>query len=288
MMNKKRKVIKINNEKTIINKQKNELSPSYINLNNPMYMEIDENFCASLLVIDYTREQNDLIFKTLIDSNININMSIFYEKQDPYKIVKDLTYNIGNTAVDLDMGKNRQDIDVIEFSHDDAKYIRKQIQVGDEEFYYLYVYITTYSKDLKGLRLNVDKIISILQSRGIKVRKAYFRQEQAFLSTLPLMINHKDVKDATKKNMLTGGLISTYPFISSSICDTDGIFIGKNIYNNSLIFVDRFDQEKYKNANMCVFGTSGAGKSYYIKLNILRCRLFRNRAICYRPRKGIY
>lgn len=126
MMNQKRKVIKINNEKTIINKQKNELSPSYINLNNPMYMEIDENFCASLLVIDYTREQNDLIFKTLIDSNININMSIFYEKQDPYKIVKDLTYNIGNTAVDLDMGKNRQDIDVIEFSHDDAKYIRKQ------------------------------------------------------------------------------------------------------------------------------------------------------------------
>ena len=124
MMNQKRKVIKINNEKTIINKQKNELSPSYINLNNPMYMEIDENFCASLLVIDYTREQNDLIFKTLIDSNININMSIFYEKQDPYKIVKDLTYNIGNTAVDLDMGKNRQDIDVIEFSHDDAKYIR--------------------------------------------------------------------------------------------------------------------------------------------------------------------
>ena len=52
------------------------------------------------------------------------------------------------------------------------------------------------------------------------------------------------------------------------------IFIGKNIYNNSLIFVDRYDQEKYKNANMCVFGTSGAGKSYYIKLNILRYRLF--------------
>ena len=88
------------------------------------------------------------------------------------------------------------------------------------------------------------------------------------------MINHKDVKEATKKNILTEGLGATYPFISSSICDTNGIFIGKNIYNNSLIFVDRYDQEKYKNANMCVFGTSGAGKSYYIKLNILRYRLF--------------
>ena len=208
------------------------------------------------------------------NTNININMSIFYEEQDPYKVVKDLTYNIGNTAVDLEAGKNKQDIDIVEYTHDDAKYIRKQLQVNDEAFYYLYVYITIYNEDLKDLKTNTDKIISILQSRGIKVRQAYFRQEQAFFSTLPLMINHKDVKEATKKNILTEGLVATYPFISSSICDTSGIFIGKNIYNNSLIFVDRYDQEKYKNANMCVFGTSGAGKSYYIKLNILRYRLF--------------
>ena len=267
-------MIIINKEKELIKKQKDELSPSYINLKNPRYMEIDGKYCSSLLVVDYSREQRDLIFKPLIDTNININMSIFYEEQDPYKVVKDLTYNIGNTAVDLEAGKNKQDIDIVEYTHDDAKYIRKQLQVNDEAFYYLYVYITIYNEDLKDLKTNTDKIISILQSRGIKVRQAYFRQEQAFFSTLPLMINHKDVKEATKKNILTEGLVATYPFISSSICDTSGIFIGKNIYNNSLIFVDRYDQEKYKNANMCVFGTSGAGKSYYIKLNILRYRLF--------------
>ena len=53
----------------------------------------------------------------------------------------------------------------------------------------------------------------------------------------------------------------------------NGIFFGKNIYNNSLIFIDRFNQDKYKNANMCVFGTSGAGKSFFCKLQILRYRL---------------
>ena len=263
-------MIIINKEKELIKKQKDELSPSYINLKNPRYMEIDGKYCSSLLVVDYSREQRDLIFKPLIDTNININMSMFYEEQDPYKVVKDLTYNIGNTAVDLEAGKNKQDIDIVEYTHDDAKYIRKQLQVNDEAFYYLYVYITIYNEDLKDLKINTDKIISILQSRGIKVRQAYFRQEQAFFSTLPLMINHKDVKEATKKNILTEGLVATYPFISSSICDTNGIFIGKNIYNNSLIFVDRYDQEKYKNANMCVFGTSGSGKSFFIKLQIIR------------------
>ena len=252
---------------------KNELSPGYISFRNPRYIEIDDMFYSSLLLVDYHREQNDLIFKSLIDTNININMSMFYEKEDTYKVVKDLTYNIGNTAVELETSKNRQDIDLLEFAYDDAKYIRKQLQVNNEDFYYLYAYITIYADNLKELNNNMDKIEGILQSKGIRTRKAYFRQEQAFISTLPLMINHADIKEASKKNVLTDGIVSTYPFISSSICDKEGIFLGKNLHNNSLIFIDRFDEKRYKNANMCIFGTSGAGKSYYTKLNILRYRM---------------
>ena len=85
--------------------------------------------------------------------------------------------------------------------------------------------------------------------------------------------NKEEVKEVSKRNILTNGILATYPFISSSIYDEEGIYIGKNIYNKSLIFIDRYDKEKYKNANMCVFGTSGAGKSYFLKLNILRYRI---------------
>lgn len=249
------------------------MSPSYINISTK-YIELDDIYCASILVVDYYREQKDLIFKQLIDTNVDINISIFYERQNPNKIIKDLTYNIGNTAVDLEKSNNRQDIDLIEFAHDDAKYIRKQLQVDNEEFYYLYSYITVYSDSLKELNNSIEKIEGIMLSRGIKTIKAYFREEQSYISTLPLMINHADVKSATKKNILTSGLVATYPFISSTVYDKYGIFIGKNLYNNSLIFIDRYNSEKYKNANMCIFGTSGAGKSYYTKLSILRYRLF--------------
>lgn len=254
---------------------KNELSPACINFSNPKYIEIDDKYCATLLVVDYYREQTDLIFKTLIDMNININISIFYEKKNPQKIIKDLTYNIGNVSVDLQTtNENRQDIDIEKFTYDDAKYIRKQLQIENEDFYFLYTYVNIYAQNIKELETNLNKVEEILQSKGMKTRRAYFRQEQAYISTLPLMTNHDDVKEATRRNILTNGLVSTYPFISSSIFDKGGIFIGKNLYNNSLVFIDRFDENKYKNANMCVFGTSGAGKSYYIKLNILRYRLF--------------
>ena len=251
-----------------------EISPSYINVSNPKYIEIDEIYYSSLLIVNYNREQTDIIIKNLIDTNANINISIFYEKRDTYKTIRELTYHIGNTAVDLkEANQNRQDIDLAAFSYNDAKYIRKEMQVNNEEMYYLYMYVNLFSKNLKELEYLLNKVEGLLQSRGLQSKRAYFRQEQAFCSCMPYMENSIDLKGATKRNVLTSGLIATYPFVSSSVFDDNGIFIGTNIYNNSLVFIDRYDNSKYKNANMCVFGTSGAGKSFYTKLLILRNRM---------------
>ena len=203
-----------------------------------------------------------------------MNISIFYEKQDPYKTIKDLTYHIGNVGVELKgKNQNREDIEIAAFTYNDAKYIRKEIQLNNEDIYFLYIYIVVYSEDKKELEYYLDKIEGITQSKGLQTRRANFRQEELFLSCIPIMENNKRIKNAAKRNVLTSGLLATYPFISSNIFDSNGIFVGKNIYNNSLVFIDRYNTEKYKNANMCIFGTSGAGKSFYTKLLILRYRL---------------
>lgn len=203
-----------------------------------------------------------------------MNISIFYEKQDPYKTIKDLTYHIGNVGVELKEGnQNRQDIDIAAFTFNDAKYIRKEIQINNEDIYFLYIYINIYSEDIKELEYFVNKIEGVTQSKGMQTIRANFRQEEVFKSCLPLMENPELIKNSARRNILTSGLLSTYSFISSTIFDQDGIFIGTNIYNNSLVFIDRYDTKKYKNANMCIFGTSGAGKSFYTKLLILRYKL---------------
>jgi len=252
----------------------NFIMPSIIDTTQPKYLKVNENYYSGLFIINYNREQNDLILRNLIDSNINMNISIFYEKKDPYKIVRELTYYIGNLGVDLKTNsENRQDIDIAAFSYNDAKYIRKEIQVNNEELYFLYIYLNIITKDQKELEYLLNKVEGMLQGKGMQSRRAYFREEQNFISCLPIMINHEDIKKVTRRNVLTSGLVATYPFISSSIFDEDGIFIGTNLYNQSLIFINRYQTEKYKNANMCIFGTSGAGKSFYTKLLILRNRL---------------
>ena len=230
---------------------------------------------GGLIVVNYYREQNDLLLKSLIETNINMNISIFYEKQDQYKTIKDLTYHIGNVGVELkDGNQNREDIDLAAFTYNDAKYIRREMQINNEDLYYLYIYINIFAENVKDLEYYLNKIEGLAQSKGMQTRRANFREEQLFISTFPIMENDKDLKNSAKRNVLTSGLLSTYPFISSSIFDEEGIFIGKNIYNNSLVFIDRYNSNKYKNANMCIFGTSGAGKSFYTKLLILRYRLF--------------
>ncbi len=253
---------------------KDFLAPSYINLTNPKYIEIDGIFYSTLIITNYSRENYDLLLKNIIDTNINLNISIFYEKQDNYKTIKDLTYHIGNVGSELKMhGENRQDIDIAAFTYNDAKYIRKEIQVNNEDLYFLYIYVNIFSKNKKELEYMLNKVEGLLQSKNMQTKKAYFRQEMATISCFPLMQNEKCVKEIARRNILTSGLVGTYPFISSSIFDENGILIGSNIYNNSLVFIDRYDNNKYKNANMSIFGTSGAGKSFYTKLLILRYRL---------------
>ena len=242
-------------------------------MQNPKFIEIDNLYYSGLIVVNYYREQTDILLKTLIETNINMNISIFYEKQNSYKTIKDLTYHIGNVGVELkDKNQNREDIDIAAFTYNDAKYIRKEIQVNNEDIYLLYIYINIYAEDINKLEYYLNKVEGITQSKGMQTRRANFRQEELFLTCLPIMENNEEIKDAAKRNILSSGLLATYPFISSTIFDEDGIFIGTNIYNNSLVFIDRYNK-KYKNANMCIFGTSGAGKSFYTKLLILRYKL---------------
>ena len=251
--------------------EENYISPAYINTENPKYLEIDNMYYSGLMIVNYLRENEELILKNLIDTDINMNVSIFYEKQDKYKTLKDLTYNIGNVSADLnEININRQDADIAQYTYNDAKFIRKEIQINNQDIYYLYIYINLFSNSLKDLEYNLNKIEGIIQGSGMQSRRANFRQEQIYKSSLPLMYNDKDLKLTTRRNILTDGLISTYPFISSSLFDEKGVYIGRNIHNNSMIFIDRYNSQKYKNPNMCVFGMSGAGKSFYIKLLILR------------------
>lgn len=252
----------------------NDLCPTFIDTRNPKYIMINENYAASLFVNNYNSEMDGGFLDGLISSDIDFEISMFYEKKNSYETVKELTGYISSTGANIKTSsKNQLDIDIMNESYENAKYIKKKMQVDNDDLYYLNIYILTFAKDLKLLEENLQRIETLALGCGISTRRGFFREENLFKACLPILYNPKDIKDVSKRNVLTSGLVSTYPFISNDFCDEDGVLIGVNAFNNSIVMIDRFDTEKYKNANMCVFGASGSGKSYFIKLMIARNRL---------------
>ncbi len=255
---------------------KNELDilPTSVDTKNPRYILIDNTYASSLFVNNYNREMDGGFLDRLISSDIDFEISIFYDKRNSYETLKNLTSYIGNSGANLrETNKNQLDIDLMNTSYENAKYIKKQLQVENDELYFLNIYILTRANSLEELEANLQKIEGLAIGCGLSVRRALFRQDMLFKCSLPILYNPKEIKEISKRNVLTSGIISTYPFLSNELCDDNGILIGTNAINNSIVMIDRFDTEKYKNANMCVIGASGSGKSYFIKLMIARNRL---------------
>ena len=132
-------------------------------------------YYSGIIIVNYYREYTNLILKKILDLNLNLNISIFYEWQDPYKIIRKLTYNIANVGVELkEENKNNQNIDIAAFTYNDAKYIRKEIQVNNEDIYFLYIYINIFSERKEEQEYLLNKIEGVLQSNRNANKKSKF------------------------------------------------------------------------------------------------------------------
>ena len=247
----------------------NYICSSYINFQNPKWVEIDGIYYASLIVINYSREIEGLFLSAIAMLDIDIQISMFYEKKNSYEVIKELTYRIGNAGANLKMSnQNQQNFEILGGVYEDAKYIRKQLQMGEEDLFYCTIYLGTFSTSIEDLERNLQRIESIAISAGITTIRANYRQENVFCSTLPFLKNDIEINKFAARNVLSSGLISTYPFVSNTLYDKDGIFIGTNNFDKSLILLNRFDTTKYKNANMFVLGTSRFREIVFCKINV--------------------
>ena len=107
------------------------------------------------------------------------------------------------------------------------------------------------------------RTVSILEARLIYIKPALYQQKEGFICTSPYSMDTLLVSVL----MNTGPISSTFPFISFDLSSNEGILYGINKHNNSLVLFDRFS---LPNANSCIFAVSGAGKSYAVKLEVLR------------------
>ena len=208
----------------------------------------------------------------IVNAGDGIDMDLFLNRQPKEQIIQKVGQQLRINRSKLnDASDTNTDFDDIDDAIQSGYYLKSGI-ANCEDFYYMNLLISIMANTKEELEWKEGEMKKLLLSQDMNACNCHFREEQAFLSTLPLNNLEKKLYERSKRNVLSSGAAGCYPYISYEMCDDNGILLGVNRYNSSLIVVDLFNSATYKNANMAILGTSGAGKTFTMQLMALRMR----------------
>ncbi|MBD3329094.1 DUF87 domain-containing protein [Candidatus Dojkabacteria bacterium] len=251
----------------------------------PIDMEIDFNdikigdrYHRSFFVSEYPRFVGPNWLSPIINFEYSINISTFYYPVDTKNILQKLKRKIGELEATLyTQMEKRQVIDPsTKVALSDAQKLQDSIAEGSEKFFHYAMYISVAANSKKELEKVSKNIISSLAAINVTAKTATLQQEEGFVACQPLGIDPIYIT----RNMDTTSLATTFPFVTSELTMDHGIMYGINQHNRSLVIFDRFDLENF---NTVVFAKSGAGKSYFVKLEAIRSHMFGTNIIIIDP-----
>ena len=266
--------VQVQKEKTLLEEEriyrrgvvtvKDLISPASFEV-GPRSLKLSGMYLRTIFVVNYPRHIGLGWSSPLINLNKTFDVAMFFYPLKASIILKQLQKKVGvfeaKVFGDADAGKARDPL--TETALRDTEALRDAITQGIEHFFQFAFYVTIYATTDAELDRFSSEVEALFGSKLIYTKAGFYQAEQGFNSTIPLgndelMITY---------NMNTSPIAASFPFISSDLTSDNGILYGVNRHNNSLILFDRFSLQ---NANSVVFATSGAGKSYTIKLEILR------------------
>ncbi|OGH69245.1 MAG: conjugal transfer protein TraC [Candidatus Magasanikbacteria bacterium RIFCSPHIGHO2_01_FULL_47_8] len=229
------------------------------------YLQLGTTFCRTIFVVSYPRYISIGWSSPVINLSITMDIGMFFYPVKAAIILKQLKNKVGalEAQITADSEKGAPRDPIRETALRDIEQLRDNLTQGTEHFFQFAFYVTIYAESKEKLDQVSEDIEGIFGSKLIMSRKVLFQAEQGFNSTLPLSNDELMITF----NMNSSPIAASFPFISAELTSDDGILYGINRHNNSLILFDRFSLQ---NANMVVFATSGAGKSYTVKLEVLR------------------
>jgi len=240
------------------------VAPSSIEVKSA-HMVLGERLTQSYFIFSYPRYLTTAWFAPIINLDIPMDISFFIHPIDAGLILKQLRKRVTEIQAEL-MEREAKGLirdPALEIAHQDIEELRDRLQTAQERMFQLGLYLTVYANTEEELRNIETTLRSMLESKLIYIKPALYQQKEGFIATSPYCLDTLNVHAP----MNTGPLSSVFPFVSFDLSSNEGILYGVNQHNNSLILFDRFSLE---NANMCVFAQSGAGKSYMVKLEVLR------------------
>lgn len=244
------------------------IAPAALQINSG-YLRLGEKFTRTVFVFAYPRFLAVNWFSPIINLDKVFDISIFIHPIDTAMVLRQLQKKVAEVQSQIHMREEKGLVrdPILDTAYQDLEELRDKLQQAQERLFSFGLYITIYADSLEELDKTETEIRSLLESRLVYAKPALFQQIDGFRSTLPLGEDNLSVHS----RMNSSPVSSVFPFVSFDLTSNKGILYGVNRHNNSLILFDRFSLDNY---NSVIFAKSGAGKSYSVKLEILRSLMF--------------
>lgn len=263
-------------------------APKRLDFTHGKHICIDGLYHSYLLIpsLGYKSHVSAGWLSLLVNAGDGIDIDLFLSKQPKERMVQKLGQQLRiNRSKIKEASDTNSDFDDLDGAIRSGYFLKEGLS-NNEDFYYMNILITVTADTPEDLEWREREMRKLLVSQDLNITTCSFREEQAFLSALPLTNLEKHLYNRSKRNVLTSGAASCYPFTAYELSDDNGILLGVNKYNNSLVIVDIFNSAVYKNANISIMGTSGAGKTFTLQLMALRMRRKGTQVFIIAPLKG--
>lgn len=222
----------------------------------------------------------------LVSLGEGIDIDIWVEQKPTQEISSKLTYSMKISQSNYEH-KAHTSADIVDLENKimSENYIRRGLTNGNS-FLYFSVMVSVVADSLPALKARFKAVQDALTTIELSLRPLPGNQDLAFRASLPLCSPDRKFLRNAQRNILSADFGAAYPFTSYEINDPNGIMLGRNLINNSPLFVDLFDRHLYSNGNAVILGGSGSGKTYTMQLLALRLRQYQTRVIIVAPYKG--
>jgi len=267
--------IEIETERSIIDL----ISPAGLKIESNDF-QLGEKYGRTIFVFTFPRLLMTGWFSPIITLDREMNISLFIHPAETNVVLKNLRKKVAQiqSQMTLQAEKGKVRDPILEGALRDVENLRDQLIQGRERFFKFGLYVTFFADSVKDLDSIENEVRALLETKMVYAKPAVFQQEQGFVSSLPL----GEDKLGIHNSLNTSPISSIFPFVSMDLSDNKGVLYGINRHNNSLILFDRFSLE---NSNLVLFGKSGGGKSYAIKVEVLRSLMLDTEVIIIDPEK---
>ncbi len=265
------------------------IAPTSVDNGSRDYIVVDGVYHSYLYIAGYGyRTRNESAWLTpLVEAGDNIGVNFVFKRMPREKIITRISQKtMLNRSRMREVGDTRQDFEELDDAISSGFFLKEGMNRGAQDFYYMSTVIEVTASDEEELEQRVADVMTLCSSMSMLAKRADYKHEQCFLSSLPVLDIESDIERKSRRNVLTDSLAASFPFSSFEVYDEGGIFLGLNKYNRSVAILDIFDSDKYANANGCIYGTTGAGKTFLLQNMALRFRMQGTQVFIIAPVKG--